>query len=102
MRYHVVYVSTHTSQIGTGPLATQMFKYRAKQLGIKTVAEIAIAPGQVVTNQTTALLKAQIQSAANRDARIWVLLVDDVSPAKNFFVAAQVEYVFIQTQKRQT
>jgi hypothetical protein len=73
-----------------GPLATQMFKYRAQQLGIKTVAEIPIAPGQAVTNETTTLLKQEIERVSHLDVRIWVLLVDEIDPAKSFFATAQV------------
>ena len=72
-----------------GSWATQLFQYRAKQLGITTVATIAITPGQAITNETKASLTQQIQSVKDLDGRIWVLLTDDAIQVARFFNVAQ-------------
>jgi ABC-type branched-subunit amino acid transport system substrate-binding protein len=72
-----------------GSFAQQVFQYRARQLGVKIVAQIQITPGQAVNNETIAALQAQINDVKALDGRIWALLSDDITQVKRFFYMAQ-------------
>jgi Receptor family ligand binding region len=72
-----------------GSIALKMFQYRASQLGISTVFQLALTPGQAVTNETLAQLEQQISAVGDVDGRIWALLTDDLGQVQNFFYMAQ-------------
>ena len=76
-----------TNQYGT--IATKIFTYYANQMGIDIIDTIFLPPITGITNETQNNLIVQIQNVEQLEARIWVILSDDISAIKNFFFVAQ-------------
>lgn len=76
-----------TNQYGT--YAAQLWNTRARVLGITTIGEVVVTPGQATTELSQSILLANVKRLAALDARIWVLLCDDIPAVQNFWRLAQ-------------
>ena len=78
-----------------GQDAVDVFHWRASNYGIQVIATIGLAPGGLATNATRAQLVSDVEAIEKLDARIFVLLSDEVPAVQTFWRTAA--YLLSQT-----